>query len=86
MEDDLGTPKALATVFETVGRANSALDAGTDDAATLVATVLIPLVYRVLKHNQLRFRLRFTQVTQMQAQSEDTFPVLATLLVYHQQY
>ncbi len=40
MDDDLGTPKALATVFDTVGRANSALDAGNPDAATLVATVV----------------------------------------------
>lgn len=39
MDDDMGTPRALATVFETVGRANSALDAGADNAATLVATV-----------------------------------------------
>ncbi len=40
MEDDLGTPKALAAAFGLVGRANRALDAGDPEAATLVATVV----------------------------------------------
>ena len=41
MDDDLGTPEALATVFETLRRANAALDRGDDaDAGTLTATVL----------------------------------------------
>ncbi|GJM38206.1 MAG: cysteine--tRNA ligase [Acidimicrobiales bacterium] len=39
MDDDMGTPEAVATVFETVRRANAALDAG-EDAAGLVATVV----------------------------------------------
>ncbi|MDH4171799.1 MAG: cysteine--tRNA ligase [Acidimicrobiia bacterium] len=39
MDDDLGTPRALAIVFDTVGRANAAIDAGDDDAADLAATV-----------------------------------------------
>ena len=38
MDNDMGTPEAVATIFETVRRANAALDAG-DDAAVLVATV-----------------------------------------------
>ncbi|MFT5202610.1 MAG: cysteinyl-tRNA synthetase [Candidatus Aldehydirespiratoraceae bacterium] len=38
MDNDMGTPEAVATIFETVRRANAALDAG-DDAAALVATV-----------------------------------------------
>ena len=40
MDDDLGTPAAMATVFATARRANAALDAGSDDAAGLVATVI----------------------------------------------
>lgn len=40
MDDDLGTPAAMATVFATARRANAALDAGGGDAATLVATVI----------------------------------------------
>ncbi len=40
MDDDLGTPAAMATVFATARRANAALDAGSDDAARLVATVI----------------------------------------------
>lgn len=41
MDDDLGTPEALATVFETLRRANAALDRGDDaDAAVLVGTVV----------------------------------------------
>ncbi len=40
MDDDLGTPEALATVFETVRRANAALDAADDGAGPLVATVV----------------------------------------------
>lgn len=39
MDDDMGTPEAVATIFETVRRANAALDAG-EDAASLVATVV----------------------------------------------
>ncbi|MDH3704567.1 MAG: cysteine--tRNA ligase [Acidimicrobiia bacterium] len=39
MDDDLGTPRALAIVFETVSRANTALDEGADDAGDLAATV-----------------------------------------------
>ena len=41
MDDDLGAPEALATVFETLRRANAALDRGDDaDAAALVGTVV----------------------------------------------
>ena len=40
MDDDLGTPEAVATIFETVRRANAALDDGDDSAASLVATVV----------------------------------------------
>jgi len=41
MDDDFGTPAALAAVFDAVGRANSAIDAGdTEGAATLLATVV----------------------------------------------
>ena len=41
MDADLGTPEALATVFETLRRANAALDRGdAADAAVLVAIVL----------------------------------------------
>ena len=37
MDDDLDTPKATALLFDTVRRANAALDAGDDDAPALVA-------------------------------------------------
>ncbi len=37
MEDDLDTPKATALLFDTVRRANGALDAGSSDAAALAA-------------------------------------------------
>jgi len=37
MDDDLDTPRATALLFDTVRRANAALDAGSDDAASLVA-------------------------------------------------
>jgi cysteinyl-tRNA synthetase len=37
MEDDLDTPRATALLFDTVRRANSALDAGSPDAAPLAA-------------------------------------------------
>lgn len=37
MDDDLDTPKATALLFDTVRRANAALDAGDEAAATLVA-------------------------------------------------
>lgn len=41
MDADLGTPEALAAVFETLRRANAALDRGNDaDAAALAATVV----------------------------------------------
>ena len=41
MDADLGTPEALAAVFETLRRANAALDRGDGaDAAALVATVV----------------------------------------------
>ncbi len=39
MDDDLDTPKAMAVVFDTVTRANAALDAGDPGAASLVAAV-----------------------------------------------
>ena len=37
MDDDLDTPKATAVLFDTVRRANAALDAGSDAAASLAA-------------------------------------------------
>ena len=37
MDDDLDTPKATALLFDTVRRANAALDAGSDEAPALVA-------------------------------------------------
>jgi cysteinyl-tRNA synthetase len=37
MDDDLDTPKATALLFDTVRRANAALDAGSSDAAPLAA-------------------------------------------------
>jgi cysteinyl-tRNA synthetase len=37
MENDLDTPKATALLFDTVRRANGALDSGSDDAASLAA-------------------------------------------------
>jgi len=39
MDDDLGTPEAVATIFEIVRRANAALDDRDEAAAGLVATV-----------------------------------------------
>ncbi len=39
MDDDLDTPRAMAVVFDTVTRANAALDAGDPAAASLVAAV-----------------------------------------------
>ncbi len=39
MDDDLGTPQAVAVIFETLRRANAALDRGADDAEVLAATV-----------------------------------------------
>jgi cysteinyl-tRNA synthetase len=39
MDDDLDTPGATAVLFDTVRRANAALDAGDADAAALVAAV-----------------------------------------------
>jgi len=40
MDDDLGTPEGVATMFETIRRANAALDAGHESAAALVATAI----------------------------------------------
>ncbi len=40
MDDDLGTPEGVAAVFETVRRANAALDAGDAEAGPLVATAV----------------------------------------------
>ena len=40
MDDDLGTPEAVAVMFETLHRANTALDRGADDAGALAATVI----------------------------------------------
>jgi cysteinyl-tRNA synthetase len=37
MDDDLDTPKATALLFDTVRRANAALDSGSSDAAALAA-------------------------------------------------
>jgi cysteinyl-tRNA synthetase len=39
MDDDLDTPRATALLFDTVRKANGALDAGSDEAAALVAAV-----------------------------------------------
>ncbi len=39
MDDDLDTPRAMALVFDTVRRANAALDAGDESAAALAAAV-----------------------------------------------
>ncbi len=38
LDNDLGTPEGVATMFETIRRANAALDAGDDSAAILAAT------------------------------------------------
>ena len=38
MDDDLGTPQAVAVIFDTRRKANAAIDAGTEDAATLALT------------------------------------------------
>ncbi|MDG1411159.1 MAG: cysteine--tRNA ligase [Acidimicrobiales bacterium] len=40
MDDDMGTPEAMAVVFALARRANAALDAGDDSAAALVATAV----------------------------------------------
>ncbi|WP_040493162.1 cysteine--tRNA ligase [Ilumatobacter nonamiensis] len=40
MENDLDTPKAMSIVFDTVRAANTAIDAGSDEAGPLVAAVL----------------------------------------------
>ncbi len=39
MDDDLGTPQAVAVIFDTLHRANTALDSGSADARALAATV-----------------------------------------------
>ena len=40
MDDDLGTPQGVAVVFDTLRRANAALDTSADEARTLTATVI----------------------------------------------
>ena len=40
MDDDLGTPQGVAVMFDTLHRANAALDRGTDDAPALAATAI----------------------------------------------
>jgi cysteinyl-tRNA synthetase len=40
MEDDFGTPEAMAIAFEIVRRANGAIDAGEESASSLVATAI----------------------------------------------
>ncbi|MEM9466419.1 MAG: cysteine--tRNA ligase [Actinomycetota bacterium] len=40
MDDDLGTPEGVATMFETIRRANAAIDAADDAAPALVATAI----------------------------------------------
>ena len=40
MDDDLGTPEGVATMFETIRRANAAIDSGDPTAAALVATAI----------------------------------------------
>ena len=40
MDDDLGTPEGVATMFETIRRANAAIDSGDATAASLVATAI----------------------------------------------
>ena len=40
MDHDLGTPEAVAVIFDTLRQANIALDAGTDDAPVLAATMI----------------------------------------------
>ena len=40
MDDDLGTPQGVAVMFDTLRRANAALDSGADDAGALAATVI----------------------------------------------
>jgi cysteinyl-tRNA synthetase len=40
MDDDLDTPGAMAVLFDTVSRANAAIDAGAGDAPMLVAAAL----------------------------------------------
>ena len=43
MDADLGTPEALAAVFETLRRANAALDRGDDRAAAVLAATVVEL-------------------------------------------
>jgi cysteinyl-tRNA synthetase len=43
MDDDLDTPRALATAFELVRRANSALDAGDDATAAPLAAAVVEI-------------------------------------------
>ena len=40
MDDDLGTPQGVAVIFDTLRRANAALDRGDNDARILTATVI----------------------------------------------
>ena len=43
MDDDLQTPQALGLVFELVGEANSALDAGEDERASVLGATVVAL-------------------------------------------
>ncbi len=43
MDDDLQTPQALGLVFELVGEANAAMDAGDEDRARVVASTVVLL-------------------------------------------
>lgn len=43
MDDDLQTPQALGLVFELVGEANTALDAGEDERASVLGTTVVAL-------------------------------------------
>ena len=40
MDDDMGTPEAVAVMFDTLRRANAAIDAGAEEAGSLSATAL----------------------------------------------
>jgi cysteinyl-tRNA synthetase len=43
MDDDLDTPKAMALVFDSVRRANIAMDAGDEDAAASIAAAVVEM-------------------------------------------
>ncbi|MYA14409.1 MAG: hypothetical protein F4Z26_06775 [Acidimicrobiaceae bacterium] len=40
MDDDLGTPQGVAVMFDTLHRANAALDRGAEEALSLTATAI----------------------------------------------